>query len=280
LLGRAGYDLLPRTYYSPIPDLARLPADHFEKAATMLGLRWDVEAQLTLLERDLAPHITTFPFPRKPGPDGGFHLANGNYESVDAEVLWGFIRHVRPRRVVELGSGWSTLVIAAALEANARDGVKAAYTAYDPYPREMVSPRPPGLGALVAASVDEIPTKRFTELESGDLLFVDTTHTVKAGSDVNRIILELLPQLAPGVVVHVHDIFLPYEYPESWLREQQWYWGEQYLLQAFLAFNDRFDILLAANAIVRAHPHRVGAVVRSFEPHIEPGAFWMRRAGE
>jgi hypothetical protein len=277
ILRRAGFDLLPRSYYSPIPELGVLPADHFARPLPMPGLRWDVGAQLALLEGDLAPHVRAFPFPREPSPDGGFHLDNGNYESVDAELLWAFTRHLRPRRVVELGSGWSTLVIAGALEANARDGHPATFVAYDPYPRPIVSPRPAGLHALEAIGAADVPLERFTELEAGDILFVDTTHTVKAGSDVNRIVLEVLPQLAPGVAVHIHDIFLPYEYPEEWLREQQWYWAEQYLLQAFLAFNDRFEVLLGANALARAHAARVGAVVPSFSPDVVPGALWLRR---
>lgn len=270
-LARLGYDLIPRDYYSPVPDLDMLPEGHFERAHPTPGLDLDLERQLALLERDLAPHIARF----APGP--GFRLDNDNYESVDAEVLWAMVRHLRPRRIVELGSGWSTLITAAACVANATDGAPVDYRAYDPYPRPILAPGLPGLDGLEPLGAAEVPLERFSELEAGDVLFVDTTHTVKAGGDVNRIVLDILPRLAAGVVVHFHDVFLPYEYPAAWLRERGWYWAEQYLLQAYLAENPSVETLLAANALVRAHPDRVAAVVPSFDSTVVPGAYWLRR---
>ena len=273
---RAGLDVVPRNYYSPVPDLDRLPADHFTRAQPMPGVDLDIDAQMKWLETDLAPHIAEFPYPREAGPQGGFHLDNGNYETVDAETLWAIVRHLRPERIVELGSGFSTLVMAGAAAANRAEGHATELRTFDPYARDFVRDADT---KLVSESALDVPLERFDALGPGDILFVDTTHTVKTGSEVNRIVLEVLPRLAAGVHVHFHDVFLPYEYPREYLADQWWFWAEQYLLQAFLACNDRFEVTLAANALATERADRVAAVVPSFTPGVQPGAFWIRRRG-
>jgi hypothetical protein len=125
----------------------------------------------------------------------------------------------------------------------------------------------------------DIALEEFAALDAGDVLFVDTTHTVKTGGDVNYLVLEALPALSPGVLVHFHDIFLPWEYPRLWL-EKELYWAEQYLLQAFLAFNPRFEVLFAAHHLSRAAPDRLARTVPSFRPGKWPGAFWLRVTGD
>ncbi len=111
----------------------------------------------------------------------------------------------------------------------------------------------------------------------GDILFVDTTHTVKIGSDVNFIVLDVLPRLAPGVIVHFHDIFLPFEYPRRWFETDGYLWAEQYLLQAFLAFNTAFEVLVPAQALARDQAERLRRVVPRMDPAASPGAFWLQR---
>jgi hypothetical protein len=129
-----------------------------------------------------------------------------------------------------------------------------------------------------ALGATEVMHEAFEALTEGDILFVDTTHTVKTGGDVNRVILDVLPSLRPGVVVHFHDIFLPWEYPRSWVEDARLYWAEQYLLQAFLAFNTEFEVIFPAQAVTRAFPARVGQAITSYRDGISPGAFWLRRA--
>jgi hypothetical protein len=201
------------------------------------------------------------------------------------------LRHHKPRRVLELGSGYSTLVELEALAANRRDGHETCLTVLDPYPgsgsgaplERFLAGRDGRLAdgaTLEALAVADVPLERFAALEAGDVLFVDTTHTVKLAGDVNRIVLEVLPRLAPGVIVHLHDVFLPYEYPRGWFEEERWYWAEQYLLQAFLAFNGEFEVLFPARAVAVRHPDRVAAVVPSFDGRLGPNnaaSFWIRR---
>lgn len=231
---------------------------------------------MRFLEDELAPYVAEFRPPTEDrGRHGEFFLDNGAYERVDAEVLYAMVRHFKPRRVLELGSGFSTLVTAQAAAANERDGHPLAVTSVDPFP----SVAPGQRIRLRRQRAQDVPLPEFEALESGDILFVDTTHTVKVGGDVNFLVLEVLPVLRPGVVVHFHDIFLPWDYPREWIARGM-YWAEQYLLQAFLAFNPAFETLFAAHYVSRQVPDRLRAVVPSFRSRTAPGAFWIRRRSQ
>jgi hypothetical protein len=276
---RLGVDLLERTFYSPIPDVAALPDSLWAGPRPHPGVDLRTEEQLRYLEQDLAPHVAEFDPPHRPAAEGEFFLDNGAYERVDAEVLYATLRHWQPSRVLEVGSGFSTLVSARAALANAADGHPCQLVACDPYPRDFLTRPVEGLAEMRPWPATEISPAEFETLGDGDVLFVDTTHTVKMGGDVNFLVLEALPALAPGVIVHFHDIFLPWEYPRAWVEEMEFYWAEQYLLQAFLAFNSHFEVLLAAHHLARAEPERLGRVVPSFRPGVAPGAFWLRVTG-
>jgi hypothetical protein len=186
------------------------------------------------------------------------------------------LRTLRPRRVVELGSGQSTLVSAQAARENAADGEPLELEVYDPYPG-VVTGELPGLARLERLAAQDVPPAAFERLSAGDVLFVDTTHTVKVGGDVNFIVLEVLPRLADGVLVHLHDIFLPYEYPRTWLEDYGLYWSEQYLVQAFLAFNARYEVLVALHALQRERREQMSAVLTPSALDWPGGAFWIRR---
>ena len=185
------------------------------------------------------------------------------------------MRGLKPRRIVELGSGHSTLFMAAAAERNRADGVETELRTFDPYP-SVARPGLPGLASLEPVRAQDVPLEVFTSLEPGDVLFVDTTHTVKLDSDVNRIVLDVLPALPPGVLVHVHDIFLPYEYPREWPEESGFHWAEQYLLQAFLAGNPGFEVLAATFALCRDRPDAMARLAPTWRPGAEASAFWFR----
>jgi Methyltransferase domain len=279
IVPKGRYDIVPRNYYSPVPDLELLPDDIWERRSLLGGVDLQVDRAIELVESELATFVAELDVPVDgPLPPGEFFLRNDNYESVDAELLYAMIRAHKPGRVLELGSGYTTLLIGAACRRNGEEGTTTDHVAFDPYPRpQIVGDAPPPPTRFEATSATDVPLDVFRELAPGDFLFVDTTHTVKLGSDVNYIVLDVLPVLAPGVVVHFHDIFLPWEYPRSWFETMQYYWAEQYLLQAFLAFNDAFEVLLPLNALAQEHPDRLSAVVPSFQPGVTPGALWLSR---
>ena len=158
---------------------------------------------------------------------------------------------------------------------NAAEGHPCRVDAYDPFPG-VAAPDLPGLDGLHRVAAQDIPLGVFDELESGDVLFVDTTHVVKLGSDVNHIVLQILPRLKPGVIVHVHDIFIPYEYPRQWPEKFGLFWSEQYLLHAFLAMNPGYEILFSVSALHRDRADALRTTVASAMPGGGSG-FWIRR---
>jgi predicted O-methyltransferase YrrM len=282
ILPRGMFDVVPHDYYSPIPDLSRLPEDVWRRRSDLCGVDLDPNAGIEFLERELAPFVDEMDFQTEdPGEPGVFFLRNATFESVDAELLYGLIRSLRPNRVIELGSGYTTLLLNMAIKRNAEAGAPTKHVAYDPYPREHILGKSvPEPTKLEAISATDVPLTVFTQLEAGDVLFVDTTHTVKLASDVNYILLDVLPRLNPGVLVHFHDIFLPWEYPRAWFEEMRYFWAEQYLLQAFLAFNNAFEVLVPAHAIARQHPDRLARLIPSFRAGVSPGSFWLRRCAQ
>jgi hypothetical protein len=266
VLARLGLQVVLKSFYSPIPDLATLSDATWERRSELAGIRFDLEAQLGFLERHREYLVELVSPP-----------ANPSYPSVDSAVLHAIIRGTRPKRIVELGSGHSTLIAAAACLANERVKAPVDYRAYDPFPG-VVRPGLAGLTELVPSRAEDLPPEVFEQLAADDILVVDTTHTVKTGGDVNHIVLDVLPRLRPGVLVHFHDIFLPWEYPRVWAEDYGLYWAEQYLLQAFLSMNDGFEVTCALYALAREEPDRLRELVPAWEPGTVPGAFWIRRS--
>ncbi|MGI8605893.1 MAG: class I SAM-dependent methyltransferase [Gaiellaceae bacterium] len=268
-------DLVARNSYSPVPAVER-GDDPWSRSASLVGVDVDLGAQLDFFDSALGPYLSEFAPPEEPTAEGEFYLWNEYYQAVDAHVLYAMIRHLKPGRVLELGSGFSTLVMAEGCARNASDGHACELISVDPKPR---TPLRPGAHARIERRrAESLPLERYLELAPGDVLFVDTSHAVKLGSEVNMIILEVLPRLRPGVVVHFHDIFLPFEYPRAWF-ERGTYPSEQYLLHAFLIENRGYEILLAVHALCRDHPDRVAAAIPTLETDREnyPSAFWLVR---
>lgn len=270
---RVGLQLVLKTYYSPIPDLSTLPPGIWEEADPMRGIDFDLDAQLERMRERLAGAIGEFAAADEHGR--GYEELNASYPLPDARLLYAIVRELKPASIVELGSGQTSRVIAQACAANAAEGSESRFRAFDPFPT-AVDETLPGLAALERTPAQEVPETVFTELSAGDILFVDTTHTVKIGSDVNRIILRVLPLLAPGVLVHFHDICLPYEYSRYLFEDYALYWAEQYMLQAFLAMNPSYEILYATDALCRDRRADVEAVGLA-GPAESGSSFWIRR---
>jgi hypothetical protein len=264
-----GFDVLRRNFYSPLPVLEDLPEGVFDRRNPCPGIVWDTDAHESFL-RDLAPFLKEFT------PPAQFSWDNVMYGAVESEILHAVIRHAKPNRIVELGSGFTSLIIAGACRSNASEGHPSRYTCFDPFPRDFVRNGIDGMHSFEPVSANDVSQEEFDALADGDILFVDTTHTVKVGSEVNRLMLEVFPRLAPGVLIHVHDIFLPYEYPREFF-QSQCYWQEQYLLQALLTENPNFEVVLPVAAISRENPELIGELMPWHRPPFGPGAFWIRR---
>jgi predicted O-methyltransferase YrrM len=169
---------------------------------------------------------------------GSFPLNNDYFTTPDAEVLYAIVQLYRPARVVEVGSGYSTQLFRVAIN-NA--GIRTHLTSIDPNPRKEIAQQS---DTIISERVETLgdPTL-FQHLRSNDILFIDSSHEIKPGNDLLHLVFTVLPHLASGVLIHFHDIFLPYEYPREWIIENRWNWTEQYLVQALLTGNDSLVVL-------------------------------------
>jgi hypothetical protein len=266
-------------YYEP----AFLTASPTSVAARDLpGIDLHTDAQLALLATfDVRAELEAFPRSGPPNFDADpyFHYGNGSFMSGDAEALYAVIRRFQPHRIIEIGSGFSTMMAAAAVARNvAEGGTPVDHRCIEPYSFAWLDGLPNV--SVVREKVEDVDPEVFASLEAGDILFIDSSHMIRPGGDVLFEYLQLLPRVAPGVLVHIHDVFTPYDYPADWVSDDGRMWNEQYLLEAFLSCNDRFEVVLALNHLARDHATALGEAfpVYASEGGTRPlGSFWLRR---
>jgi hypothetical protein len=252
-----GVHVLPKHFYSPVWDtseLAKKP-ELWDQPQAMPGIDLRVEGQLAFLRDVLSKYQAEYAmFPLEKGEGApAYYLRNRAYGFTSAAVLHGIIRDFKPKRIFEIGSGFSTLVSAQASVMNAKEGSRTELVAIEPYPNENIRKGFEGLSRLEPTKVEDLAPEFFDALEANDILFIDSSHVIKMGGDVTFEILELLPRLKKGVIVHIHDIFFPYHYPKHWVLKRGRFWSEQYLVQAFLCFNPRFEILWCGSYMYANH---------------------------
>lgn len=198
------------------------------------------------------------------------------FSRLDAWMLQAMLRHFRPVRMIEVGCGWSSLVTARINREYLNGSLH--FTCIEPYPPDFLVDGVEGISRLIASPVEELQVDPFLELGSGDVLFIDTSHTAKTGGDVLFLFEEVLPRLAAGVVVHVHDIFLPWDYPPDWVLAGR-AWNEQYLVRAFLASNSEFRILLGVGWLSHHRPDVLTATLPGYPGSYRDGggSLWIQR---
>jgi predicted O-methyltransferase YrrM len=268
-------------YYSPLPDqreLAREPHRSRlwpERERPIPGVDWneDEQARLadTFAQQDrlaLVDEETTDPTV--------YWTRNDQYPALDAWALEAMLRYLRPRRMIEIGSGYSSLITARVNREFLQGAMR--FVCIEPYPRAFLQAGVPGVSDLRVEEVQNTPLELFERLGDGDVLFIDTSHTVKTGGDVAWIYGEILPRLAPGVVVHIHDAFIPGEYPQEWVMEG-WGWNEIYLIKAFLTFNSGYRVIFGLRWLLQNRPELVDRAFPGFRAHRDRGgaALWLRR---
>ena len=265
LSDRWGYHIRPIHYYEPLPDFRSITTEQITRRRTYPGIDFNWNEQLTLVN-ELVAYSDEL-------RELEFDFDNVFFNGFDAAVYYSLIRHLRPQRIVEIGGGYSTQI---GDKAVARNGT-GKLTCIEPYPEERLN------GAilnieLITKRVEEIDLGFFSRLEANDILFIDSSHTVKFGSDVCYEFLEVLPILKPGVWIHVHDIFFPHDYPAEWLLKRRQAWNEQYLLEAFLSFNSRFSVQLANYWFCLDHIDEAERLwPRVLAPNYGACSFWMKR---
>ncbi|MBW8034542.1 MAG: class I SAM-dependent methyltransferase [Planctomycetes bacterium] len=235
----------PGHFYSPVPDIDWVQSNRETLYPEKVTLSSDVDIQENsqkALLREVAKHFPDFKFPTEPSEDFRYH-ENDMFGFGSGLMLFGMIRHFQPKRIIEIGSGHTSALM---LDTNER---------FMNHQMELtfIEPNPERLHGLLKEDdrtrctifekpAQDIPISYFQQLQKNDILFIDSSHVTKIGSDVNHIFFNILPLLNPGVIIHFHDIYWPFEYPLAWI-ELGRAWNEAYLLRAFLQYNDHFEIL-------------------------------------
>lgn len=273
-------------YYSPIPDIKDLESRKiWEKKSELPGIDFRREEQLFLLKQLGAEFGSECEWPlTSTAIPAEFYLRNNSFSYGCASALHTMIRHFKPQHFIEIGSGNSSKIISRALEMNHNDDPSriSEYIVVDPYASEMVSAQLSSVSRVLREKAEGVDPEIFEILRENDILFVDSGHTVRTGSDVNFMILDVLPRLHPGVIIHFHDINLPYEYPKIYFTNPQFrmFWTEAYLLQAFLISNRDFEILLAMNFLQTDHMDEFCQAFPRFnleDNWANSGSFWIRK---
>jgi len=278
---RLGFHVTPNHYYQPIPDTKKLKDDLWSEHSALVGIDLNQAKQLELLSLFVSKFRTEYEqFPKsKTAIPYEYYVNNGSFVNVDGEILYCMIRYFKPQRIYEIGSGFSTYLSAQAMRKNVEeDRTQCELVAIEPYPNKVLEAGFPSLSRLIRKEVQDISLAEFEKLTANDILFIDSSHVLRIGNDVKYEYLDILPRLNKGVIVHVHDIFLPAEYPQEWVLRGRRFWTEQYLLQAFLAFNSSFEVLWAGSYIHLNHPEKLEAAFSSYNrSKTLPGSFWIRR---
>jgi predicted O-methyltransferase YrrM len=272
----------PGHFYSPVVD--RNEADRHFSALEGAGVPESIpdisidRAGMVRIWNQLIPIIATSPFGEKPSGKFRYGFENPYYSWGDASVLYAMIRLYRPRRIIEIGSGWSSICIADTVE-HFLDG-RCEITLIEPHPKRLLDllrgEEPARNVKILSCAVQEMAPDYFASLEPFDFLFIDSSHVLRTGSDVCYELFEILPRLVSGVIVHIHDIFWPFEYPRRWAVDENRSWNELYAVRAFLTCNHCWKILMFNSYL--AHVER--GLVQGGWPDFykrEVGALWLQR---
>ena len=259
-----GYHVVAANYNSPIPFSRTLTDKHFSRTSECVGVDWNVSKQEYYMREVFTAYCTEIDFQINPW-----------ITHLDAIILNSMLRFHKPHKIAEVGSGYSTKLISDAIKRNKLDGVEGELISIDPSPRIKLDE-----DRLTQIQMLRIPIQdvELNTIIDCDLLFLDSTHLIKIGGDVTFEILEVVPRLKPGALIHWHDILLPKEYPHKWVVMDHNFWTEQYLLQGFLLFNDSFEILWSSSYM----QDRMNTFIESSDQGPITGipggsSFWIRK---
>ena len=270
-------------FYSPVvnPKTIKESEDSIwsGEVTTTPGLVFNDDSHETILQDWFPRHIEEYIYPeeqRSDAPATEYFSLNEQFGHLDSRALLVFLCELKPSRVIEVGSGFSSLLIADINQRLLRNQID--YRCIDPYPRLFLKQGLPGLVELIEEPVQALPVEFFDQLQKGDFLFIDSSHVCKTASDVHYLFSQVFPRLKPGVYIHIHDIYLPEEYPKLWVLTENRSWNEQYVLNAIMANSDRFEIVFGSNYAMLMHLDKLADVIRTNQSSAFGGSsFWIRR---
>ena len=263
-------------YYEPQFDNRKNQID-FSQERNLPGIDWRVSDQLKMLKTlTFSGELTGILQGKTKENPLEFHLDNGSFESGDAECWYQIIRANKPKRIIEIGSGNSTLMAIKAIKKNQSEQLNytCEHICIEPYEMPWLEQMDI---TIIREKVEEIDLSFFSQLKENDILFIDSSHVIRPQGDVLFEYLELLPSLNKGVIVHIHDIFSPRNYLKSWLQDDVKFWNEQYLVEAFLSNNDSWEIIASLNFLHHNYYNLLKEVAPFLTPEREPGSFYIKK---
>jgi hypothetical protein len=265
-------------YYEPLFNDKYL-ANDLRKPRNLVGIDFNEKEQIKLLKQLTYQNDFDYFLKKEINKSdfSSFKIDNGSFDSGDAEFLFNFVRYIKPKKIIEVGCGESTKIIQSAIKLNNTEQVEesiCSHVCIEPYEQ-------PWLESfsninLIRDKVESLDFKLFQGLEDGDLLFIDSSHIIRPQGDVLWEYLSIIPNLPKGVYVHVHDIFSPNDYPNSWIKEQVLFWNEQYLLEALLTGSDKLEVVAALNFLKHNYYKDLKKVCPYLNQNREPGSFYFR----
>lgn len=265
-------------FYSSVPHLEEVDAysDRIfnRERPSVPGIDLNEDYQKKLLLDNLAL-LQEFDFPKDQEPGHLYHYDNQNFTLADALSLFLLVRVFNPKRIVEIGSGYSSALMHEINQQYGREQMELNFV--EPYPvilRDLLPQE--AISSLIEKKIQDVDLDRFTSLEENDMLFIDSSHVYKAASDAQFIYTEIVPRVKKGVLIHIHDIHYPFEYPESWISQKRRAWNENYIVQSFLQFNEHFKIVLWPHFLQSRHPSFLKENAPRFLDYAG-GSIWLQR---
>lgn len=267
-------------YYEPLfnPKYLR---QGLNKDRQLLSIDMNIEEQLALLKRfDYNKELLQIPVDKTATLE--YYYNNYSFLSGDGEFLYNMVRCFKPRRIIEVGSGYSTLMADKAIGKNVEEdrNYSCEFTCIEPYEHSWLE----GLNVKVLRSlVEDVDLSFFESLKENDILFIDSSHIIRPQGDVLFLFLHVLPVLKPGVIIHIHDIFTPKDYLEEWILKKNRLWNEQYLVEAFLSYNNKFKVIGALNFLRHFYYQYLADKCPVLKIQIEagvsrePGSLWIKK---
>lgn len=258
--------ITPVHFYSPIPNINELKSDIFTRVHDCVGLDWNIENQLSYFQLIFPKYIGEYIPP-----------INQGLSQVDAFVLYAMIRGKKPKVLIEIGSGESTKISLSALGRNEDEGIACHFTAIEPFPKVFLKEIRNKSFELIESKVQDIDIEF---LSQADILFIDSSHVAKIGSDVNYEILNIVPRLKVGSLVHWHDIMIPIDYPKGWIENGNMFWNESYMIHAFILHNKCFRVIWASKYMQLNYSDQLHNIFPYFhpeDPDQQLSSFWIER---
>ena len=262
-------------YYEPL-FVDKLLSQPLDSVRPLPGIDFNLEGQLKLLSYlKFESELIELDLRRDSGPPNSFNINNKSFASGDAEFFYQLLRFIKPRKLVEIGSGNSTKIARIALIKNKLEtNSPCEHICVEPYEIPELE-RLEGL-TVIRSRLEDCRFDWANNLDSGDLLFIDSSHVIRPQGDVLKEYLEILPLLKAGVYVHIHDIFSPRDYLTSWVVDDVKFWNEQYLLEALLTNSNRYEVVAALNSLKHTHYDLLSRVCPYMTEEREPGSFYLR----